>query len=75
MFVFAGARDGNLLAARNMERRTTNPKVQFITVPGADHFSILAPTNRLIAQKILGDNGSDCNIAFTTEELSRLFGR
>jgi hypothetical protein len=33
---------------------STNPNVRFLPVKGANHFSILAPTNTLIACKILG---------------------
>jgi hypothetical protein len=38
-------------------------------VPGATHFSILSPANRGIARKILRDDGSECNLGFTVNEL------
>jgi hypothetical protein len=53
----------------------TNPLAHFYPVRGADHFSILAPTTRLIAGKILRDDGPAANIAFTEEELHRPFAR
>jgi dienelactone hydrolase len=74
VFVFAGTvRDGALPSLQAMSQSATNPKVHFLSVTGADHFNILAPTNRLIAEKILRDDGPECEIAFTTEELSRPF--
>jgi dienelactone hydrolase len=75
VFVFEGTSDGNLRALEAMKRATTNNEVQFFDVSGATHFSILAPTTQLIAQKVLRDDGEKCNIAFTREELNRLFGK
>src|SRR5262249_24344200 len=45
-FVFEGALffRGNLGSLQAMARSSTNPKVQFLPVRGANHFSILAPT-------------------------------
>ena len=74
-FVFEGTLQGNLDALQAMARSSTNPKVQFLPVRGANHFSILAPTNRLIAAKILHDDGPACSLVFTTAELSRPFGK
>ena len=39
------------------------------------HFNLLAPTNRLIAQRVLRDTAAECNLAFTEEEVSKPFGR
>ena len=50
-------------------------KAHFIEVAGADHFSILAPNNELIAQKILQDTGESCNLAFSAEEATRNFAK
>jgi dipeptidyl aminopeptidase/acylaminoacyl peptidase len=74
-FVFEGTEQGNLSSLQAMAKATTNPMVHFLPVKGATHFSILAPTNALIARKILGDKGSKTNIAFTEQELNQLFGR
>ena len=49
------------------------PSVRFIPVHGATHFTILAPVNHLIAQKILNDKGPQTNITISNEELSPLF--
>jgi dienelactone hydrolase len=74
VFVFAGTvRDGALGEIQTMSRSTSNPEVHFFTVKGADHFNILAPLNRLVAQKILDDSGSECSIAFTADELNKPF--
>lgn len=68
-FVFEGTVQGNLRSLDGMARSSTNPQVHFLPVRGADHFSLLAPTNRLIAEKILRDEGPTCNLAFTEEEM------
>jgi acetyl esterase/lipase len=75
LFVFEGTADGNLECLRAMARASTNPLAHFHPVRGANHFSLLAPTNRLIASKILRDDGPATNLAFTEAELNRPFGR
>ncbi|MFO0929173.1 MAG: prolyl oligopeptidase family serine peptidase [Gemmataceae bacterium] len=74
-FVIEGTADGNLDCLRNMARVSTNPRVQFLAVRGANHFSVLAPTTKRIAARLLRDDGPACNLAFTEDELSRAFGR
>jgi acetyl esterase/lipase len=74
VFVFEGTQPpGNLASLQAMSGSSTNPLVHFHAVRGANHFSILAPTTRLIADKILKDEGSATNLAFTEEELNRPF--
>jgi dipeptidyl aminopeptidase/acylaminoacyl peptidase len=75
VFVFEGTNKGNLLPLINMTRDSNNPMLHFYPVKGASHFSILFPTNRLIAGKILRDSGLTVNLAFTEEELNRPFGK
>jgi acetyl esterase/lipase len=75
VFVFEGTAQGNLDCLKNMARASTNPQVHFLSVRGATHFSILTPTTRLIAGKILRDDGSATNLSFTEEEVNRLFSR
>jgi hypothetical protein len=58
-----------------MARSSTNPNAHFLAVRGASHFSILAPVTRLIADKVLADNGPASKLTFTEEELGRLFTR
>jgi Fe-S cluster assembly iron-binding protein IscA/alpha/beta superfamily hydrolase len=74
VFVFEGT-GGNIGSLRAMARASKNPHVHLYEVKGADHFNVLAPTNRLIAEKILADTGPTCRLAFTEEELNRLFAR
>jgi hypothetical protein len=73
-FVFEGV-DGNFDSLQSMARKSSNPKAHFYPVKGANHFNILAPTNRLIAQKILRDDGPETNLSFNEAELNKPFGR
>jgi alpha/beta superfamily hydrolase len=73
-FVFEGSQ-GNIESLQNMARASNNPKARFIEVKGADHFNILAPVNRMLAQKILADTGEQCNIQIANEDVNKLFGR
>jgi pimeloyl-ACP methyl ester carboxylesterase len=71
VFVFEGTeRSPNLSSLQALSRASTNPLARFYVVRGGDHFSILAPTTRLIAEKILADDGPTSNIAFAQEELA-----
>jgi pimeloyl-ACP methyl ester carboxylesterase len=74
-FVFEGTRQGNLTSLQRMSRASTNPKAHFYQVRGATHFSILAPTTRIIAGKVLADEGPETNITFSEDELNRAFGQ
>ena len=50
-----------------LDRRTENPQLRFVLVPGADHFDVLAPLNHLIANRI--GESSESDLALTAEEL------
>ena len=69
-FVFEGTRQGNLDSLTTMSKNSKNGSVQFFPVEGATHFSLIAPLNRLIAGKILKDDGPKCNLSFTVEEVN-----
>lgn len=59
LFIIEGA-DGpvsNIDELQAFRKASSNPQVHFLAVPGADHFSDLAPANRAIAAKILADTG------------------
>ena len=56
-----------------MRSDARNPQVPFFAIPGADHFTALAPTTALIARKILADTGATASIAFTPDELAAPF--
>jgi acetyl esterase/lipase len=71
-FVFEGTTGGsNIEALRAMAKTSTNANVHFVPISGADHFTALSPTNRLIAAKILRDDGPTCNLSFTEAEVSK----
>jgi dipeptidyl aminopeptidase/acylaminoacyl peptidase len=72
-FVFEGTTPpSNITDLRLMASENTNPNAHFYAVDNYSHFSILAPMNTLIAQKINADNGPTCNIAFTPTEIEGL---
>jgi acetyl esterase/lipase len=73
-YIFEGTERGNLSSLQAMQRACENPLVHFHPVKGADHFSILAPTNALIARKIREDSGQTSKIAFSEAELDQPFG-
>jgi acetyl esterase/lipase len=76
LFVFEGtAKPGNLTSLQTMQQGSKNPLIHFHPVKGATHFTILAPTNQLIASRILKDEGPTTNLAFTEEELNKPFGK
>lgn len=72
-FVFEGTEGGNIFALREFARATNNAQVHLYEIRGADHFSILAPLTRLIARKIIADDGPVASIEFSTRELDSLF--
>ena len=72
-WIMEGTVDGNIDSLRAMAKTSTNPQAHFLEIAGADHFSTLAPTNELIAHKILADTGAATNIAITPEEVSKNF--
>src|SRR5262249_54063333 len=74
-FVFEGTVEGNLASLQAMARSSTNPNAHFLPVRGGGHFSILAPTTRLIAGKLVRDEGAASNLTFTEEEVGRLLGK
>lgn len=74
-FVMEGTKQGNIDSLRAMAKTSKNANVHFLPAKGATHFSILAPANRLIADKILRDDGAACNLAFTEDELNKLLGK
>jgi Fe-S cluster assembly iron-binding protein IscA/alpha/beta superfamily hydrolase len=74
LFVFEGT-GGRADDLRAMARTSKNPKVRFFEVKGADHFNVLSPTNRLIAERILKDTGPECGLAFTEDEINGPFSK
>ena len=73
-YVFEGTKQqGNLASLQAMAGASSDPRLHFHPVKGADHFTILSPTNALVAGKILRDVGPTVDIAFTEDELTRPF--
>lgn len=75
VFVFEGVHQGNIASLTTMARASRNPLVHFYSVQGADHFSILFPVTRLVADKILRDDARTMNLTFTEPELNGLFAK
>ncbi len=71
-FVIEGA-GGNVDAVRLLRQLSKNPQARFFEVAGTDHFGVLAPTNELLASKLLADRGPQVNLSVTSSELDRLF--
>jgi len=75
-FVFEGTeKPGNIVSLRILKHSTHNPAIQFLPVDGATHFSTLQPVTRLIAAKILHDDGAAVNIAFTEAEVAKVMAK
>lgn len=68
VWVFEGT-EGNIDSLKAMAKISTNAHVHFIAIRGANHFATLAPTNQLIARKILQDTGEFSNLSFSEEEV------
>ena len=61
--------EGNSANLTRMLQASDNDKISGYVIEGADHFSVLAPITRVLAQKILADTGAEPNISITQEEL------
>lgn len=63
---------GNKSDIESLQRKNNghNPKLSFTIAKGEDHFTILGPTNALLAEKILKDTGAECSIKITPEEIA-----
>jgi pimeloyl-ACP methyl ester carboxylesterase len=72
VFVFEGATNGNAGCLASMESLSKNANIHFFQVRGATHVSVLATATRLIAQKILRDEGATTNIGISDAELRSL---
>lgn len=67
-FLIEGS-DGNSANLKKIERASKNENIHCYVMDDADHFSVLAPLTRVVAQKILADTGAEPNISITQEEL------
>lgn len=62
---------GNIDSLEKLEQVSRNNKLHFFPIQKADHFSILAPINQLIAEKIA--NASNCNISLNNHDAQVAF--
>lgn len=67
-FVIEGTDDGNIEDLKEMRGSNPPQNMRFVSVNGGTHFSVLAPVNRLLAEKILSDNGDEAAISLTAAE-------
>jgi dipeptidyl aminopeptidase/acylaminoacyl peptidase len=75
LWVIEGVNQGNIESLHEMEKVNSNPNIRFLAVAGANHFDVLAPINKLIAQKIRNDFGARTNIKLTETELNQAFAK
>ena len=70
-YVFEGTEQpSNIKGLEALSRTSHNPLLHFHPVKGASHFSVLAPITRLVATKILHDDGATSDIIFSESEFS-----
>jgi dipeptidyl aminopeptidase/acylaminoacyl peptidase len=70
-FVLEGMRrPGNASSLAALSKASHNANVSFLAVKKANHFNILAPTTKMIADKIVLDNGPATNIVISESELN-----
>ena len=50
---------GNIDSLRALAQASTNPKLRCVTIAGANHFDVLAPVNRVIADRIVALSGPE----------------
>jgi dipeptidyl aminopeptidase/acylaminoacyl peptidase len=61
--------------AREMERRAARVAAPFhaFIVDGGNHFSILRPLTRMLARKLVLDDGPRCNITISSDDIAAAF--
>jgi hypothetical protein len=76
VFYFEGAEDSDYAGdARKMEslaKKSGKPFTAFI-IPKNDHFTVVGPVTKLIAEKIAADTGPTCGIVITEEDVNKAF--
>ena len=74
VFVIEGTgTPGNISSLAATRRMSQNPALHFMAIAGATHFSVLAPSNEVIARKILNDLPSHSQFEMTQTELQARF--
>lgn len=73
LFVIEGVEgSSNIESLRAMRESTGNRLIHFVPVPGADHFSVLAPANDLLVAKVVADTGATSAITFNGADIARI---
>ncbi len=67
--VVEGAEMGNGDSASNLGRYRGEAPVEVVLVPGADHFTVLAPGTEAAAQAILADDGPTPGLTLTLDSI------
>jgi len=65
--------EGNQSSLRLMQKAPHPASVSFIEIAGIGHFATLAPTNPLIARKIVQDTGAKSQLSLSAAEVNSLF--
>jgi dienelactone hydrolase len=60
---------GNISSLEFMRRHNKNPALTFVAVPDKSHFSVLAPTNRRIAEAIVADGAGKAQFELAAADL------
>lgn len=60
---------GNAKNLKAIQEKSANDNIHCYIVDDADHFSVLAPITRLLAEKISSDTDTACSITLTDAEL------
>ncbi len=75
LFVLEGAARGNLQDLKAMKAANSNPLIRFLPVPNKDHFSILAPANELIAERLTTKPALPANELLSDTDAGTISGR
>lgn len=72
MYVLEGAVGGNVEDLHTMRQKNLNPAIRFREVAGKTHFSILAPANEMIAEKIIDAANGGEEVEITNADIREL---
>jgi dipeptidyl aminopeptidase/acylaminoacyl peptidase len=75
VFLFEGTQNGNLASLQVLASASHNPMVHCFSIRGGDHFSILAPVSRLLADKIGKDDATMTAFSISPQELDNVLGK
>lgn len=75
LWVIEGTEESNIESLHAMKAANRNPLTHFLAAAGETHFSVLAPANQLLAQKIRADSTATSRIQITETELRGQFER